>query len=105
MAGRENDQRARGGMEHNGAWEDAGPGCIGRHTIVNCAALTPSAWLTPSAFGVDPVSIPFAGAAPVTRQSGRSCVVSMRRACNMFLRATLHLWADLSRAKAPWADT
>lgn len=47
----------------------------------------------------------FAGAAPVTRQSGRSCVVSIRRACNMFLRATLHLWADLSRARAPWADT
>ena len=22
----------------------------------------------------------------------------------MFLRATLHLWADLSRAKAPWAE-
>jgi transposase len=46
----------------------------------------------------------FAGAAPVTKQSGRSRFVVIRRACNMFLRATVHLWADRSRIKAPWAE-
>jgi transposase len=46
----------------------------------------------------------YAGAAPVTRQSGRSRLVVIRRACNMFLRATVHLWADRSRVKAPWAN-
>jgi transposase len=46
----------------------------------------------------------FAGAAPVTKQSGRTRFVVIRRACNMFLRATLHLWADRSRVKSPWAD-
>ena len=46
----------------------------------------------------------YAGAAPVTKQSGRSRHVVIRRACNMFLRATVHLWADLSRVKAPWAE-
>jgi transposase len=34
-----------------------------------------------------------AGAAPVTRQSGKSRVVSMRRACNRRLRAALFHWA------------
>lgn len=46
----------------------------------------------------------YAGAAPVTQQSGRSRRVLFRRACNKVLRATLHLWADRSRVKAPWAD-
>jgi transposase len=46
----------------------------------------------------------YAGAAPVTKQSGRSRYVVIRRACNMCLRATVHLWADRSRIKAPWAD-
>jgi transposase len=53
----------------------------------------------------DPESLQcYAGAAPVTKQSGRSRYVVIRRACNMHLRATLHLWADLSRVKAPWAQ-
>ena len=46
----------------------------------------------------------YAGAAPVTKQSGRSRFVVIRRACNMYLRATVHLWADRSRMKAPWAE-
>jgi transposase len=46
----------------------------------------------------------FAGTAPVTRQSGRRRVVSIRRACNMDLRSTLHLWADHSRVKCVWAQ-
>lgn len=46
----------------------------------------------------------YAGAAPVTQQSGRTCRVFIRRACNTTLRATVHLWADCSRAKCPWAE-
>jgi transposase len=46
----------------------------------------------------------YSGAAPVTRQSGRSRYVQIRRACNMHLRAAIHLWANLSRVKAPWAE-
>ncbi|HEY2089973.1 MAG TPA: IS110 family transposase [Mycobacterium sp.] len=46
----------------------------------------------------------YAGAAPVTQQSGRSRRVFIRRACNMTLRATVHLWADRSRVKCPWAE-
>jgi transposase len=46
----------------------------------------------------------YAGAAPVTQQSGRMRRVLFRRACNKVLRCTLHIWADRSRLKAPWAD-
>jgi len=46
----------------------------------------------------------YAGTSPVTRQSGRSRVVTMRRACNKTLRATVHLWADLSRRACAWAE-
>jgi len=46
----------------------------------------------------------YAGTAPVTRQSGKSRLVFFRRACNKNLRATVHLWADLSRQACVWAD-
>ena len=46
----------------------------------------------------------YAGTAPVTRQSGRSRFVFVRRACNKTLRATVHLWANLSRKGCVWAD-
>jgi transposase len=46
----------------------------------------------------------YAGAAPVTQQSGQCRRVSVRRACNKILRATVHLWADRSRVKSPWAQ-
>jgi transposase len=46
----------------------------------------------------------YAGTSPVTRQSGRSRVVAVRRACNKTLRATIHLWADLSRKSCAWAE-
>ena len=46
----------------------------------------------------------YAGTSPVTRQSGRSRVVTIRRACNKTLRATVHLWADLSRKGCAWAE-
>ena len=46
----------------------------------------------------------YAGTSPVTRQSGRSRIVTVRRACNKTLRATVHLWADLSRRSCAWAE-
>lgn len=46
-----------------------------------------------------------AGTAPVTRQSGKSRMVFVRRACNKTLRATIHLWANLSRHGCVWAET
>lgn len=46
----------------------------------------------------------YAGTAPVTRQSGKSRSVVIRRACNKTLRATVHLWADLSRHICVWAE-
>jgi len=46
----------------------------------------------------------YAGTAPVTQQSGKRSVAKMRRACNKTLRATVHLWADLSRPLCAWAQ-
>ena len=49
----------------------------------------------------------YAGTAPVTKKSGKrgktAPYVRMRRACNKFLRAAVHLWADCSRRKSTWA--
>jgi transposase len=46
----------------------------------------------------------FAGTSPLTRQSGNSRVVMFRHSCNKTLRATMHLWADLSRKGCAWAE-
>jgi transposase len=46
----------------------------------------------------------YAGTAPVTKKSGKSRYVGFRRACNMTLRTTIHLWSDESRRKCAWAD-
>jgi transposase len=46
----------------------------------------------------------YAGTAPVTKKSGKSNIVHFRRACNCYLRATVHLWADLSRHYCVWAE-
>jgi transposase len=46
----------------------------------------------------------YAGTAPVTRQSGKRRFVSVRWMCNRVLRATVHLWADLSRPQCAWAE-
>jgi transposase len=43
------------------------------------------------------------GTAPVSRSSGRSRVVRMRRACWKFARRTLQLFADQSRRRCRWA--
>jgi transposase len=46
----------------------------------------------------------YAGTAPVSFQSGRMHRVRVRRACNHWLRATVHLWADQSRRLCAWAE-
>jgi transposase len=46
----------------------------------------------------------YAGTAPVRVQSGKRSIVKFRRACNKTLRATVHLWADLSRSSCAWAQ-
>jgi transposase len=45
----------------------------------------------------------YAGTAPVTKKSGQSRITRIRRMCNRPLRATVHLWADLSRHQCAWA--
>ena len=45
-----------------------------------------------------------AGTAPVGYQSGQIHKVYLRRLCNKSLRATVHLWANLSRQCSPWAE-
>jgi transposase len=55
-------------------------------------------------FGCHEALQAYAGTAPVTRQSGKRSVAHMRRACNTILRATVHLWADLSRPLCAWAQ-
>ena len=46
----------------------------------------------------------YAGTAPVSYQSGQVNRVRFRQACQTGLRHTVHLWANLSRAKCPWAE-
>jgi transposase len=53
----------------------------------------------------DPQAIQcYAGSAPVTKKSGKRCWVHFRRGCNRQLRATVHLWVNLSREKCVWAE-
>ena len=44
------------------------------------------------------------GTAPVSFQSGKIDKVKMRRACNLHLRHTMHLFSDLSRGQCAWAS-
>jgi transposase len=44
-----------------------------------------------------------AGTAPVSFQSGQIHRVRVRHQCNKLLRHTVHLWANLSRDRCPWA--
>ena len=46
----------------------------------------------------------YAGTAPVSFQSGQVHRVKLRRACNAYLRAAVHLWSDLSRKTCAWAE-
>lgn len=44
------------------------------------------------------------GTAPLTIKSGQRCRQRVRHACNDTLRASVHLWADHSRATCAWAQ-
>jgi transposase len=46
----------------------------------------------------------YAGTAPVSYQSGKIKKARFRRVCQKVLRQTVHLWANLSRTKCPWAE-
>jgi transposase len=46
----------------------------------------------------------YAGIAPVTRRSGKQCVVSQRWACNKFLKQTFHEFAHHSYRRCVWAQ-
>jgi transposase len=46
-----------------------------------------------------------AGVSPVSFESGQIRKAHIRWACDKFLRHTVHLWADQSRASCPWAQT
>jgi transposase len=46
----------------------------------------------------------YAGTAPVSYQSGQVRQTRIRRACQKTLRYTVHLWANLSRERCPWAE-
>lgn len=65
-----------------------------------------------AAIGVDPqrygtfqVLQCVAGTAPVSFQSGQIHRVHVRRACDKFLRHTLHLWANCFRNASTWGQT
>jgi len=47
----------------------------------------------------------FAGTAPIRFQSGQISKTRMRRACDKFLRYTVHLWANCFRRTSVWAQT
>ena len=46
-----------------------------------------------------------AGVSPVSFQSGQLNPARIRWACDVWLRHTVHLWADCSRQKSAWAQT
>jgi transposase len=45
-----------------------------------------------------------AGVSPVSFQSGKLDKARIRRACDLVLRHTVHLWANCSRKQCPWAQ-
>jgi transposase len=47
----------------------------------------------------------FAGTAPVSFDSGQMHKVKVRRACDKFLRHTVHLWANCFRRSSAWGQT
>jgi transposase len=46
----------------------------------------------------------FAGTAPVTFKSGQIAKVHIRWACDVFMRHTMHLWADCFRHASTWGE-
>jgi transposase len=46
----------------------------------------------------------FAGTAPISFQSGQIAKTRIRRACDKFLRQTVHLWANCFRRRSAWGQ-
>ncbi len=59
----------------------------------------------PTRYGKHQVLQSFAGTAPVSYQSGQIHKTQMRRACDKFMRHTVHLWADCFRKASAWGQT
>lgn len=59
----------------------------------------------PNRYGSHQVLQCFAGTAPVNYQSGQINKTHVRRACDKFLRHTVHLWANCFRKASAWGQT
>ena len=59
----------------------------------------------PQRYGAVQVLQSFAGTAPVSYESGQISKVNIRRACDKFLRHTVHLWANCFRKASAWGQT
>jgi transposase len=59
----------------------------------------------PNRYGSQQVLQCFAGTAPVNYQSGQINKTHVRRACDKFLRHTVHLWANCFRKASAWGQT
>lgn len=59
----------------------------------------------PKRYGTHQVLQAFAGTAPVNFQSGQIDKTHVRRACDKFMRHTVHLWANCFRKASAWGQT
>jgi len=59
----------------------------------------------PQRYGSHDVLQCLAGTAPVRFQSGQLNKITVRWACDKFLRHTVHLWADCFRKVSAWGQT
>lgn len=59
----------------------------------------------PARYGTEQGLQCVAGTAPVSYQSGQMHKVRVRRACDKFLRHTVHLWANAFRRASAWGQT
>lgn len=58
----------------------------------------------PQRYGTHEVLQCIAGTAPVSYQSGQISKSKVRRACNKFVRSTVHLWANCFRRASHWGQ-
>jgi transposase len=59
----------------------------------------------PARYGTQQALQCIAGTAPISYQSGQMRKVHVRRACDKFLRHTVHLWANCFRRSSAWGQT
>ena len=58
----------------------------------------------PQRYGTHEVLQCIAGTAPVSYQTGQISKAKVRRACNKFVRSTVHLWANCFRRASHWGQ-